>query len=161
MSNMASPSRHRSRELAFQMVYQWDLTRGPAKEATDKFIHALPTEHQTASRSSKQENDSFANELFDFVRSHIEQIDELINAHSVRWRIDRMSAVDRSILRLAVAELIDRSTASAVIIDEAIRVGIRFSTQDAKSFLNGVLDAIRKHLEEQKPSAKKQQELPR
>ena len=142
------------------MIYQWDLTRGAAKEAADKFTHALPTEPQTAGQPSKPENDSFANELFDFVRSYIEQIDELINTHSVRWRIDRMSAVDRSILRLAVAELIDRSTASAVVIDEAIRVGIRFSTQDSKLFLNGVLDAIRKHLKEQKLSTKKQQELP-
>ena len=63
-----------------------------------------------------------------------------------------MSAVDRNILRLAVAELINNSAASAVVIDEAIQVGQRFSTQESGAFLNGVLDSIRKSLSKERPT---------
>ena len=101
---------------------------------------------------SSPEDDLFANELFGIVTDHIERIDELIDNHATHWRIDRMSAVDRNILRLAVAELINRPAVSAVIIDEAIQVSHRFSAQESGPFLNGVLDAIRKHLEKEEPS---------
>ena len=142
------PSRHRSRERALQMIYQWDLTQ----EVTKRYPQTLSAESQAADQLSNPEDDLFANELFEVVTGHIERIDELIGKHAIHWRIDRMSVVDRNILRLAVAELINRSAVSAVIIDEAIQVSRRFSDQESGPFLNGVLDAIRKHLEEEEPS---------
>jgi len=146
------PSRHQSRERALQMLYQWDITRDPTEKITERHLRTLSAERQAADLLPELENDSFANELFEVVTSQIDRIDELIGGHAAHWRLDRMSAVDRNILRLAVAELINNSAASAVIIDEAIQVGQRFSAQESGAFLNGVLDSIRKHLNKERPA---------
>ena len=145
------PSRHRSRERALQMIYQWDLTRAPTAEVTEKYRQTLAAEPREADQLPDPVPDPFAERLFETVTSKIDRIDELIGVHAAHWRIDRMSAVDRNILRLAVAELIAGTAAPAVIINEAIQIGRRFSAQESGPFLNGVLDAIRKRLEESEP----------
>jgi len=134
------------------MLYQWDLTRIPTNKITERYLQTISTERQTADRLPEPKDDSFANELFEVVTSQIDRIDKLIGDHAAHWRLDRMSAVDRNILRLAVAELINNSAASAVVIDEAIQVGQRFSTQESGAFLNGVLDSIRKSLSKERPT---------
>tara|TARA_Y100000588_G_scaffold395020_1_gene519178 strand:+ start:9190 stop:9612 length:423 start_codon:yes stop_codon:yes gene_type:complete len=134
------------------MLYQWDLTRIPTNKITERYLQTISTKRQTADRLPEPKDDSFANELFEVVTSQIDRIDKLIGDHAAHWRLDRMSAVDRNILRLAVAELINNSAASAVVIDEAIQVGQRFSTQESGAFLNGVLDSIRKSLSKERPT---------
>ena len=132
------------------MIYQWDLTRAPVEEVTERYRHTLELDAKEAG-DQKPDPDPFAERLVAAVTTQIERIDELIGRHAAHWRIDRMSAVDRNILRLGVAELIAETPAPAVVINEAIQVGRRFSAPESGPFLNGVLDAIRKRLEEGEP----------
>ena len=72
------------------------------------------------------------------------EIDALISGHAEHWRIERMPAVDRNILRLAIYELRNTDTPPAVAIDEALELARRFSTEESVQFVNGVLDAVNK-----------------
>ena len=76
-----------------------------------------------------------------------EEIDALISEHAERWRLERMSTVDRNILRLAIYELLDGETPKKVIINEALEVAKKFSTPEAVHFINGILDAVRQRIE--------------
>lgn len=136
-------SRHRSRERALQMIYQWDLNREPAGEAREAYWKTLAAE--TSEKTPR--DDAFAEQLFERATSRVDRIDDLIRESATNWRLERMAAVDRNILRMAVSELLDETEAPAVIINEAMEVGRRFSTDESAAFLNGVLDAIRKSLE--------------
>jgi N utilization substance protein B len=138
------PSRHRSRERALQMLYQWDLTKASAEQVIEAYWGGL----SSADLQRDVTDDPFANELLRGVVRHIGRIDELIVSHASNWRIDRMSTVDRSILRMAVYEMLEDASIAPVAINEALEIGRRFSGQDSVSFLNGVLDAIRKSLEQ-------------
>jgi N utilization substance protein B len=72
-----------------------------------------------------------------------EKIDELITAHSKNWRLERMPAVDRNLLRMAVAEMLGfRSTPFPIVVNEALEIGRRYSSPESINFLNGVLDSI-------------------
>ena len=79
-------------------------------------------------------------------------IDERISKYSERWRIERMPAVDRNILRLAIYELLQAQTPAPVVIDEAIELARRFSGDEAAPFVNGVLDSVRKEVESSLPN---------
>jgi N utilization substance protein B len=74
-------------------------------------------------------------------------IDERISKYSERWRLERMPAVDRNILRMAIYEMMQGQTPAPVIIDEAIELARRFSGEESAPFVNGVLDSVRKDLE--------------
>jgi transcription antitermination protein NusB len=89
----------------------------------------------------------FASALVASTVDRIEEIDSLIHAASEHWRLDRMSIVDKNILRLAVCELMERTTPRSVVINEALEVAKRYSTPDATAFVNGVLDAVGTRLE--------------
>ena len=125
------------------MIYQWDLNREPAGEGREAYWKTLAAETST----ERPRDDDFAEQLFERVTSQVSQIDDLIREHASNWRLERIAAVDRNILRMAVSELLDEKEAPAVIINEAMEVGRRFSTDESGPFLNGVLDAIRKRLE--------------
>ena len=73
-------------------------------------------------------------------------MDELIVSKSENWRIERMPAVDRNVLRLAVYEMTHTETPRPVVIDEAIELARQFSGDESVAFINGVLDAVRKHI---------------
>ena len=92
----------------------------------------------------RPERDEFLEQL---VRGTVEkagEIDALISGHAEHWRIERMPAVDRNILRLAIYELRNTETPPAVTIDEALELARRFSTEESVQFVNGVLDAVNK-----------------
>ena len=91
-----------------------------------------------------RERDEFLEQL---VRGTVEkagEIDALISSHAEHWRIERMPAVDRNILRLAIYEMRKTDTPPAVVIDEALELARRFSTEESVQFVNGVLDAVHK-----------------
>ncbi len=95
----------------------------------------------------------FAEELFTGTVAALDELDPLIAAHSEHWRLDRMAAIDRCLLRLALYELKTHpETPAAVVIDEALEVGKRFSSPESVEFINGVLDAARKSLEARSPT---------
>jgi len=133
-------ARHRSREHALQILFQWDMRKQPVDESIAAFYSSLYSEENAA----RPERDEFLEQL---VRGTVEksgEIDALISGHAEHWRIERMPAVDRNILRLAIYELRNTDTPPAVTIDEALELARRFSTEESVLFVNGVLDAVHK-----------------
>ena len=126
--------RTKARECAFQMLYQWDMTR----EAMDNVIDSY-----WKVRSTTDLTRSMAERLARGAQGQVERIDREITAVSKNWRFDRIAAVDRNIIRIGVFELVnDAETPSAVVIDEAVEMARRFGEADSTAFVNGVLDAI-------------------
>lgn len=89
----------------------------------------------------------YAEFLFQEALGQKESIDDLIRRHALHWRLERMSAVDRNILRMAIAEFLSAPTPKVVVIDEAIEIARKYSGDEATEFVNGVLDAVRIELE--------------
>lgn len=85
---------------------------------------------------------AFARELVAGVAARSAELDQLVGAHARNWRVSRMAAVDRNVLRLAVYELCDTDTPVAVVIDEAVDLARRFGSDKSPSFVNGILDAV-------------------
>ena len=98
----------------------------------------------------------FATRLAAGTLAHLEALDERIRSRAEHWRIPRMAIVDRNILRLAVYEFLYEPTPRTVAINEALEIARRFSTYEATQFINGILDAIKRDLDEQQP----QQDIP-
>jgi len=132
--------RTKARECAFQMLYQWDATAEPLEHLALGFWRVRSTTPETQARAEALARGTIA---------HSERIDALLVAAARNWRLDRMAAVDRSILRLGSYELLaEPQTPAAVVIDEAIELAKRFGEADSAGFVNGVLDAIKRKLRE-------------
>jgi transcription antitermination protein NusB len=134
------PSRRRSRQRALQVLFLWDARRQPLQEAFDAWYDTLYSEESR----TRPERDPFTEQLVEGTVEHVAGIDEKITRHAEHWRIERMPAVDRNILRLAVYELVFGGTPAAVAIDEALELARRYSNEESVQFVNGVLDAVRK-----------------
>jgi N utilization substance protein B len=137
-------SRRRSRQRALQILYLWDSRRQPVDEAIDAYYETLYSEEQP-------DRDPFVAEL---VRGTIEnalEVDQQITKHAEHWRMERMPAVDRNILRMAVYEMSHGGTPAAVTIDEALELARKFSNEESVQFINGVLDAVHRELEQPRP----------
>lgn len=132
--------RTKARECALQMLYQWDLTRAPMDEVAASFWRV---------RSGADEMKAMAERLARGAQSHVGRLDELIAESVINWRFDRIAAVDRNLLRLGAYELdMERDTPPSVVIDEAVEIAKRFGEADSPSFVNGVLDAVRRKVRE-------------
>ena len=131
-------ARHRSREHALQILFQWDMRKQPVEESIAAFYGSLYSEESAA----RPERDEFLEQLVRGTMEKAGEIDALISGHAEHWRIERMPAVDRNILRLAIYELRNTDTPPAVAIDEALELARRFSTEESVQFVNGVLDAV-------------------
>ena len=136
-------SRHRARERALQILFQWDARKGPIEDAITAFYDTLYSEQS----ETKPEPDEFVEKLVRGVVENIAEIDRVVSQHAEHWRIERMPAVDRNVLRLAVYEMMSLDTPPAVAIDEAIELVRRFSGEESVQFINGVLDAAKRELE--------------
>jgi N utilization substance protein B len=136
--------RHRAREAALQILYQWEVGRIDVERAAETFFEQQwPDQGPPADvlRAS-------ASDLARDTVSRLETIDALIAATAERWRPERMAVIDRLILRMAACELLrDADTPRAVVINEALELARTFSTEDSVKFINGMLDAIRKKIE--------------
>ncbi|HKD59950.1 MAG TPA: transcription antitermination factor NusB [Terracidiphilus sp.] len=132
---MTAGSRRKSRELAMQMLFQSDLGKQTADEVRDTFWKSGdPVEPEVR---------GFAEDLFRSAVANQERIDELIAANSRHWRLERMPAVDRNLLRMAVGEMLGfKSTPFPIVINEALEIARRYSAPESINFLNGILDAI-------------------
>lgn len=136
-------ARHKAREQALQLLFQWDLRRTSHDEILGGYYGSLLVSEETPVKPRK---DAFAEELFRGVTGRLELIDESIAKHAAHWKISRMPAVDRNILRLAVYEMMQAEIPAAVTIDEALELARRFAGEESVPFVNGVLDAIRQEL---------------
>ena len=141
-------SRRKSRELALQMLFQLDMGKQGRDEVRRSFWGERPDLDENVR--------AFADELFGVACERAAQIDEIIERNAQRWRMERMAAVDRNLLRTGVAEFMGfPGTARPVVINEALEIARRFSTPESLTFINGVLDSIARELpEEKKPQVK-------
>jgi N utilization substance protein B len=130
-------ARRKGRELAVQALYQIELSGEGSPAALSRFW-----ENAEAGDRAKE----FAATLVAGVREQQAKIDELIAAASEHWRFERLSRVDRNILRVAVYELSTASAPTSVVIDEAIEIARRFGTEESAVFVNGILDHVAERL---------------
>ena len=130
-------ARTKARKRALDILFQADV-RG------DEPGVILAAEAQrAASEPAREASWLYAREIVDGVIDHSEEIDELIATHSKDWKIERMPAVDRALLRMGVWELLHNDEVpTAVVIDEAVELAKEFSTDDSGSFVHGVLARV-------------------
>jgi transcription antitermination protein NusB len=133
------PARHRSRQHALQVLFLWDVRKESIDRAIDSFYATLSSEEDAPGRSQP---DPFMEDLVRGVCSKADELDLRISAKSEHWRMDRMPAVDRNLLRLAVYEMTEVGTPPAVVMDEALELAHQFSGDESAAFINGVLDAV-------------------
>ena len=145
-------SRRKARECALQMLFAADVAEMPADEVVRSYWAELgETDLDATARE-------FATRLAARTLSNLELLDERIRSRAEHWRISRMAVVDRNILRLAVYEFLYEPTPRTVAINEALEIARRFSTYEATQFINGILDAIKRYLDEQQPQKNVQPE---
>lgn len=122
------------------MLFQSDMGKQDAEQVRRTFW----AEHDATSAEVR----GFADDLFRVATDRAGEIDELIERHAEHWRMERMAAVDRNLLRGAVAELLAyKDTPRAVVINEALEIARKFSSPESVQFVNGVLDSVGKELE--------------
>jgi len=131
--------RTKAREFAMQMLFQWDMSRQDPAKLEAKFWRAAKAADNTR---------VFANKLFEGAAKDADELDELIVQHAQNWRLERMAIIDRAVLRLAIYELRIAETPPKVVLNEAVDLAKKFSSEDAGAFVNGILDAVRKSLVE-------------
>ena len=120
-----------------QMLFQWDMSQQITEKLEETFWKNAKAAAQTR---------TFANQLFEGAAHDAKQLDELISKHAENWRLERISAIDRAILRLAMHEMRATDTPAKVVINEAVDLAKKFSSEEAGGFVNGILDAYRKSL---------------
>ena len=139
-------TRRKSRELALQMLFQMEM----GKQNPDQVRRSFWSERQDLDDKVR----SFADDLFGIAAERGTEIDQLIERNAEHWRMGRMAAVDRNLLRAGVAEFLGfPETPPAVVINEALEIARRFSTPESVHFINGVLDSVARELGEGKSRA--------
>ena len=129
-------ARRKARELALQMLFQHDMS-GNQPDAIIATFEEL--------QKSKPNTREFATKVFRGTLEHMPRIDEMIQQQAENWRLSRMAAVDRNIIRMAIYEFLhEEDTPKLVIIDEAIEIAKKFGTQKSSQFINGILDGVLK-----------------
>ena len=132
---MSGATRRKSRELAMQMLFQADIGKQSPDQVRSTFWRSVD--------DVEPEVRGFAEDLFRAAEAHHEQIDELLVKNSKHWRLERMPAVDRNLLRMAVGEMIAfKGTPFPIVINEALEIARRYCASESINFLNGILDAI-------------------
>ena len=138
-------SRRKARECALQMLFAADVSEARADELVRTYWAELcDNEMENSARE-------FATRLATGTLANLAQLDGRIRSRAEHWRIARMAIVDRNVLRLAVYEFLHEPTPRTVTINEALEIARRFSTYEATQFINGILDAIKRDLDEEFP----------
>ena len=136
--------RHRAREAALQILYQWDIGKRDIDKSSATFFDLQWPNTDPPADDLRD----FATALARDTSERLSEIDPLIAATTERWRPERMAILDRLILRMAVCEMLrDASTPPVVVINEALELAHTFTTEESVKFINGMLDAIRKKIE--------------
>jgi N utilization substance protein B len=142
-----SGRRTRGREAALQILYFWEVGRAQPLSAIEAYFAA----HQP---DAEEELVAFASRLVLGTIAEIDELDRSIEQHARHWRVERLAVVDRMILRLAIWELRhEGGTPAAVIINEALELARRFSSDESVRFVNGVLDAVHRSSQAAGPAA--------
>lgn len=121
-----------------QMLFQWDMSQQDTAKLEAKFWRGAKAADATR---------NFANQLFEGAAKDAANLDQLIATYTRNWRLERVAAIDRAILRLAMHELRASDTPPKVVLNEAVEMAKKFSSEDSGAFVNGVLDTFRKSRE--------------
>ena len=138
-------SRRKARECALQMLFAADVSQTRADELVRTYWAEL------GDADVEEVAREFATRLATGTLGRLQELDDRIKSRAEHWRISRMAVVDRNILRLAVYEFLHEPTPRTVAINEALEIARRFSTYEATQFINGILDAIKRDLDEHLP----------
>ena len=138
--------RRKARECALQMLFAADVSGTRGDELARTFWSEL------ADGDMEPDAAEFATRLALGTLEHLNEVDERIRSRAEHWRITRMALVDRNVLRLAVYEFQHEATPRTVTINEALEIARRFSTYEATQFINGILDAIKRDLDQESPA---------
>src|SRR3989440_5175090 len=138
-------SRRRARECALQMLFAADVSGTCGDELARGFWSEL------ADGEMEPDAREFATRLALGTLANLQEVDERIRSRAEHWRISRMAIVDRNVLRLAVYEFLHEPTPRTVTINEALEIARRFSSFEATQFINGILDAIKRDLDQESP----------
>ena len=133
------------RVVVFQILYQEELNPDSLAALSDSYIVQELPRHEPLHK--------FARQLLDNAIAHREAIDKQLATLSRNWTLARMSPVDRSILRLAVSEILYTGTPRAIAINEAIELAKKFGSKDSPAFINGILDQVQCPAEEPEPQS--------
>ena len=139
---MSISLRTKAREFAMQMLFQWEMSPQEPRKLEMKFWRGA---------TASEDTEEFANQLFEATVRTAKDLDAVIEKHCENWRFDRIAAIDRAILRLALHELALAKTPAGSVINEAVELAKKFSSEDSAGFVNGILDAVNKA--RAKPSA--------
>ena len=143
-------TRRKSRELALQMLFQLDMGKQTADEVRNTFWNER--------RDLDGKVRGFADDLFRVAAERQAEIDQIVEHNAEHWRMDRMAAVDRNVLRCGVAEMLGfADTPKPVVINEALEIARRFSTPESVTFINGVLDSVARELDRAKDDSPRRQ----
>lgn len=116
-----------------QMLFQWDMSQQDFAKLEAKFWKSAKAADKTR---------AFANKLFEGAAKEVTSLDAIIVKHADNWRFERLAAIDRAILRLAIHEMNGKDTPPKVVLNEAVDMAKKFSSEESGSFVNGVLDAV-------------------
>ena len=143
MARTRKDPRHRAREAALQILYQWEIGGRAVEKAAETFF----TRQWPDQDDPPDDLRAFATRLAVDTVDHVSDADKLIADSAKRWRPERMAVLDRLVLRLATYELLaEPATPPKVVINEALELARAYSGEEAVRFVNGVLDAVRKEL---------------
>ncbi len=140
MSRVRTAPRRRSREAALQVLYALDVARRAGEPSAQEVFESAAAHFELPEGAR-----AFAKELVLGVVERRAELDARITAQAANWRVERMAAVDRNVLRLATFEMAFLDTAAPVVIDEAVDLARRFGSERSPAFVNGVLDAVARH----------------
>jgi len=145
-------SRRKGRILAFQALYSWEATKPPVSELL-QFLWLDVEKRESLDEAVA----AFSRFLISGTVEEIASVDALIKRHLKNWDFSRLNKVDLAILRMSVYSLVKQEDIPAsIVIDEAIDISKEFGTDDSFRFINGVLDGIRKTLEQERTPVAKQ-----
>jgi transcription antitermination protein NusB len=129
--------RTKAREYAMQMLFQSEMSPQDAKKLEAKFWKSAKAADTTR---------EFANALFEGAAKDVTTANEAITKYAVDWKLERIAAIDRAILRLGIYELRQGETPARVVINESVELAKKFSSEEASAFVNAILDTVRKSL---------------
>ena len=135
--------RRKSREIALQMLYQMEMTGQPPHEVIDLYYELASGDDDNKNPNFAKAVRPFAEQLLYGVHAHRDELDGMIVAASEHWRLERMSIIDRNVLRIALYEMLYRAEIPPkVSVNEAIDLGKTFGSPDSGAFINGILDHL-------------------
>lgn len=131
--------RKRARAQAMKLIYAWEMGGDGGEDTRMNLLEVDPSERGA----------DFMNRLYEGVVGRCDEIDARLSRFLHGWRLERLTRVDLAILRLAVFELLDGGTSGSVVINEAVELANRFSTEKAGGFINGVLGNLLRDMQDE------------